>query len=119
MLGIYLGTSREDAGDRVYATSALALGLFTFLLGGLHLSFFESKFWKPFGLPGKYCYGVYLLHPLVLSVMHPLIFRWDAWTAYLFFAAATLVLAALSYHFFEMPANRLIRRMGMEKRRAI
>lgn len=119
ILGIYFGTSRDDAGDRVYASTALALGIFTFLLGSLHLSFFESKFWKPFGLPGKYCYGVYLLHPLVLSVMHPFIFRWDAWTAFLVFATATVVLAAISYHFFEMPANRLIRRMGMGKRRAI
>ena len=108
-LGIYLGTSRDCAGDRVYASTALALGLFTFLLGSLHLSFFESKFWKPFGLPGKYCYGVYLLHPLVLSVMHPYIFRGDAWIAFLFFSTATVALAAVSFRFFEMPVNRLIR----------
>jgi peptidoglycan/LPS O-acetylase OafA/YrhL len=109
MLGIYLGTSRDCAVDRVYASTALALGLFTFLLGSLHLSFFESKFWKPFGLPGKYCYGVYLLHPLVLSVMHPFIFRADAWIAFMIFAAVSTSLAAISYHFFEMPVNRFIR----------
>ncbi len=108
--GIYLGTSQDVESDRVYASSLLDLGLFTFLLGGLHLSFFESKFWKPLGLPGKYCYGSYLFHPMVLAVMFPLIFRMNAWMAFALFTAATVALAALSYHFFEMPANRIIRR---------
>jgi peptidoglycan/LPS O-acetylase OafA/YrhL len=111
ILGVYLGTSRANAVDRIYASTALDLGLFTFLLGSLHLSFFESKLWKPLGWPGKYCYGIYLLHPLVLSVIHPYIFRADAWTAYILFALVSIALAAVSYHFFEMPMNRLIRRL--------
>jgi peptidoglycan/LPS O-acetylase OafA/YrhL len=111
MMGIYFGTSQDSIGDRVYASTVLDMGLFTFLLGGLHLSFFESKFWKPFGLPGRYCYGIYLLHPLVLSVMHSFVFRSDAWIAFAFFALVSTILAGISYHFFEMPANRLVRRI--------
>jgi peptidoglycan/LPS O-acetylase OafA/YrhL len=110
MIGIYWGTFQESIGDRVYASTALDLGLFTFLLGGLHLSFFESKFWKPWGLPGKYCYGIYLLHPLVLSILHPFIFRSDTWMAFAFFALVSTLLAGISYHFFEMPVNFWIRK---------
>jgi len=109
LLGVYLGTSRESSVDRIYASTLLDLGLFLFLLGSLHLSFFEFKFWKPFGLPGKYCYGIYLLHPLVLSVIHSFIFQKDVLTAFLFFSTVSIILAAISFHFFEMPMNRFIR----------
>jgi peptidoglycan/LPS O-acetylase OafA/YrhL len=109
VLCIYWGTSTFVPADRVYASSILDLGLCAFLLGGLHLSFFESKFWSPFRWPGKYCYGGYLLHPMVMVVLYPLVLRADAWAAFILFSIITTALAALSYHFFEMPANRLIR----------
>lgn len=110
VLGIYLGTSQDVASDRVYASTVLDLGLFIFLLGGLHLSLFESKFWKPLSWPGKYCYGGYLLHPMVLAVLFPVFFRKDAWSAFGLFVIVTVALSAISYHFFELPANRLVRK---------
>jgi peptidoglycan/LPS O-acetylase OafA/YrhL len=110
VLATYLGTSQDIARDRVYASTLLDIGLFTFLLGGLQLTIFESKYWKPLGWPGKYCYGGYLLHPMVLSVIFPVIYRQGAWSSFALFVSATISVAALSYHFFEMPANRLIRK---------
>lgn len=109
MLWIYLGTSFNVPLDRVYASSLLDLGLCAFLLGGLHLSVFESKFWNPFCWPGKYCYGGYLLHPIVMVMLYPLVLRANAWVSFALFSTVTTALAALSYHYFEMPANRLIR----------
>lgn len=103
LLGIYFGTDRLSPWDRIYAPTALDLGLFTFLLGGLHLPLFKSLFWKPFGWPGKYCYGGYLLHPMVLAILFPVIFRRDAWTSYALFMAVTVALAAISYHFLKCP----------------
>jgi peptidoglycan/LPS O-acetylase OafA/YrhL len=114
MLSIYLGTWIAVPADRVYASSLLDLGLCVFLLGGLHLSVFESTLWKPLGWPGKYCYGGYLLHPMVIVMLYPLVLRANAWVSYALFSTVTIALAALSYHYFEMPANRLIRqKMGL------
>ena len=41
VLAVYFGTSQDISADRVYASTVLDIGLFLFLLGGLHLSFFE------------------------------------------------------------------------------
>lgn len=114
MFGVYLFTDL-GAFDQIYTPTLLGLGLALFLLGGLQLNFFESKFLKLFGLPGKYCYGGYLLHPLVLSVTFPILFQMSAWKGFGLFACVTTALAGISYHFFEMPANRMIRSSFMRK----
>jgi peptidoglycan/LPS O-acetylase OafA/YrhL len=110
MLGIYLFTSLNNFCDRVYASTFFSGGLFLFLLGGLQLHFWEWKLWEPLTWPGRYCYGGYLLHPMVFAALFPILFGMDAWKALFLFAAVTTVLAAISFHFFEMPANRLIRK---------
>ncbi len=109
-VGIYLGTSLNNPWDRIFASFFLSGGLFLFLLGGLHFQFWESKLWVPLEWPGRYCYGGYLLHPIVLATLFPILFKMDAWKGFFLFAAVTTSLAAVSYHFFEMPANRLIRK---------
>ena len=110
VIGIYLGTSLNNPWDRVYASTFLSSGLFLFLLGGFQFHFWEWKLWEPFAWPGRYCYGGYLLHPMVLAVLFPILFNMEAWEAFFLFAVVTTVLAAISFHFFEMPANQLIRK---------
>ncbi|HET9870509.1 MAG TPA: hypothetical protein VFR02_08450, partial [bacterium] len=75
--------------------------------------FFESRVFRPFALPGKYSYGNYLFHGSVLFFAAPLLSGWGVYPAFLAFAAASTALAALSFHFFEVPANRWVReRLG-------
>jgi peptidoglycan/LPS O-acetylase OafA/YrhL len=93
----------------IFAPSFLNLGLALFLLGGMRLDFFESRWLKLFALPGKYCYGSYLLHLLILSVGYPILLHMDAWKGFAVYSLVTTLIAAASFHFFEMPANRLIR----------
>jgi peptidoglycan/LPS O-acetylase OafA/YrhL len=110
VLAVYFFTSAQSDFDRVYSCFGLGLGLSGFLLGGMFLPFFDSKYLKPFSLPGKYCYGMYLLHPIVLFFCGSVLTRMNAFEAFTLFTVSTAGLAALSYHLFEMPVNFLIRR---------
>jgi peptidoglycan/LPS O-acetylase OafA/YrhL len=110
VISIYLFTSMNDLWDRVYASTFFASGLFLFLLGGLQFRLGEWKWWEPLTWPGRYCYGGYLLHPMIFTVLFPILFEKDAWEAFFFFSVVTTALAAISFYFFEIPANRLIRK---------
>jgi peptidoglycan/LPS O-acetylase OafA/YrhL len=61
-------------------------------------------------LPGKYSYGNYLLHTTVLYFLAPRLAGGNIYMAFLIFAMASTAAAALSFHFFEAPANRWIRK---------
>ncbi|HTC20959.1 MAG TPA: acyltransferase [bacterium] len=101
--------------DRIYGPTLIAAGLFLFLLGGLHLPFFESKDLRVFSLPGKFSYGNYLFHIPVLFFIHSFLWDLNIVAAFFLYVAVTTALSALSYRFFEAPANRLIRRIfGVE-----
>lgn len=110
ILFVFWGTSMNNPIEEIYVPEILGLGFFAFLLGGLHLDFFESKFLKILSFPGKYCYGCYLLHPTLLFFIQWFLVKMNVFLALLFFTAITTAAAAISYHFFEMPINRLIRR---------
>ncbi|HVZ79187.1 MAG TPA: acyltransferase [bacterium] len=110
LLASYFGTRWNDPLEEIYAPELLGLGLFLFLLGGLHLSFFESALLRPLSLPGKYCYGGYLLHLPLKSLLDPFLGRFDVFSRFGICILATTLVAASSYHFFEMPLNRAIRR---------
>jgi peptidoglycan/LPS O-acetylase OafA/YrhL len=108
-LGTYFLASADSGSDMVWAPTLLSLGLFLILLGGLHLNFFESPWFTPLGLCGKYCYGAYLLHEWVLHLVRRPLMNMETFQAYGIFVLLTTALAAFSYHFLEMPLNRWIR----------
>jgi peptidoglycan/LPS O-acetylase OafA/YrhL len=105
---VYLGTSFNDGHDWVYAPTLLAAGLAVFLLGALHLPFFESEWLRAAAWPGKYSYGNYLFHIIVLYFLNAFIISLNVFAAFLVFAAVSTMIAALSFHCFERPANRWI-----------
>jgi peptidoglycan/LPS O-acetylase OafA/YrhL len=109
MLGVYAGATMDPL-DQIGVPTFLGFGLALFLMGGLRLSFFESRFLKLFSLPGKYCYGGYLLHPVILATIFPIVFQTQVWRGFGLFALITTMVSGISYHFFEMPANRLVRK---------
>ncbi len=112
LLTVYLNAS-FDSRELIFTPLLLNLGLALFLWGGLRMKFFASAWLSPFCLPGRYCYGGYLLHALVLSVVFPVIYQMGSWQGFGVFSLVTTLVAGLSYHFFEIPANQAIRsRLG-------
>ncbi|HTC20476.1 MAG TPA: acyltransferase [bacterium] len=109
-LVIYFGTSILDSRDCVFGPLAMSAGLFFFLLGGIPLGLLESKRFWIFALPGKVSYGAYLLHAGVLYFISPFLFGKDASLYFIVFIVVTTGISWLSYRFFEIPANRWIRR---------
>jgi peptidoglycan/LPS O-acetylase OafA/YrhL len=107
----YFGSRENDSFDEIFVPEAFGLGLGGFLLGGLYLPLFESKYLSIPSLPGKYCYGCYLLHPTLLLFIHPFIDKVNIFLSFFLFIIMITLVAAVSYHFFELPANRLVRRI--------
>ncbi len=100
---------KADLGGHIIEGSLLTWGLFLFLLGGLHLDFFNSKFWAPLAWPGVLSYGGYLIHPAVLYFLWPIMAGRNEFLAFFIFAAWTFTAAYFSYRFFEAPVNGRIR----------
>lgn len=93
----------------VVSETMVGLGLFLFLLGGLHLECFKSPLWLPLTWPGQLSYGMYLFHASLLYFLWPLLGKMTHFSAWLIFCLATAILAQVSYRFYELPLNRLIR----------
>ncbi len=106
----YFGSRENDRLTEIYISEVIGLGVFLFLLGGLHLPFFESPSFKILALPGKYCYGCYLLHPMALFILHPFVNPKYVLLNLLLVVCLTTFIASISYHFFEEPLKHFIRK---------
>jgi peptidoglycan/LPS O-acetylase OafA/YrhL len=95
---------------KIFSFSFIGWGTFLFLSGGINIKLFDSKYLAPFALPGKLSYGGYLFHSLVLYFLWPLISNKVETVGFPVFAISTLLVAALSYRFYEVPANLWVRR---------
>jgi peptidoglycan/LPS O-acetylase OafA/YrhL len=109
VMAVYFGTHVSLPLDRVYAPLALCGALGVFLLGAIHLEFFESKKLWIFSLPGKVSYGAYLLHSFVLYFLWDFLSKTDINLGFLVYFSSTIGLAWVSYRFFEVPLNGWIR----------
>jgi peptidoglycan/LPS O-acetylase OafA/YrhL len=106
----YFGSQENDRFTEIYISEVIGLGVFLFLLGGLHLPFFESPSLKILALPGKYCYGCYLLHPMVLLILHPFLNPNHVLMNFSLVVLLTTFIAFISYRFFEKPLKHFIRK---------
>jgi peptidoglycan/LPS O-acetylase OafA/YrhL len=113
----YLGVYPKRTWGIALFPDALGLGVFGFILGGLNLTVFESRLLKALSLPGKYCYGSYLLHPLVLFLCGPFLPPNSPFLRLFVFVVLTTALSGLSFHYFEVPVNRAIRANYEAKRK--
>lgn len=109
-LASFFGSRENDPLTQIYISEVLGLGVFLFLLGGLHLPLFESFFFRILALPGKYCYGCYLLHPLVRLLLLSLMSHYDYFWGFLIFILLTTLTASVSYRFFEEPLKYFFRK---------
>jgi peptidoglycan/LPS O-acetylase OafA/YrhL len=102
---------------KIFSFSLISWGTFLLLLGGMYIKLFDSKYLAPFALPGKLSYGGYLLHSLVLWFLWPVISDKRILLGFPLFVIATLLVAWVSYRFYEIPANQWVRRwVGKRKR---
>jgi peptidoglycan/LPS O-acetylase OafA/YrhL len=99
-----------DYARRIFGYFSVGAGTFLFLLGGLHLKVFDSKYLAPLALPGKMSYGGYLLHPAILYFAWPWLSGKGEWVVFPMFCAIALGVTWLSYRFYELPANQWVRR---------
>ena len=109
---IYFTTSLRDPVVSVYGPFLFSVGIFLFLLGGLHGGFFESGGWRTLALPGKVSFGAYLIHPSVLYFLSPLFAGMEASAYFLAYILAVCGAAWVSYRFYETPMNRWVRKIG-------
>ena len=110
--GAAIAVSAYFSTDLVITPTILAIGAGSIIFGVQRPHAFSAKFWLPFARIGELSYGIYLLHPLVLYVIAPLLRGSNFVGGYLLFVIATAALAELSYRYLERPANRWIRGMG-------
>jgi peptidoglycan/LPS O-acetylase OafA/YrhL len=110
LLVVTYWTSFPGYAERIVGNNSLELGMAGVLLGGIHLPIFDSKYLKLFSFPGKHCYCNYLIHPTILYLIYPLLHPLNTFLALALYVAMTTGVSAVSYHFFEMPANRWIRK---------
>ncbi len=85
-------------------------GIFLLLLGSLSQDWFEGGIFKWLSLPGRLSYGIYMLHVVILYLVWDLISGWSLLWAGVTFAGLAIVVAYVSFRFFEMPMNRFIRK---------
>ncbi|HET9869200.1 MAG TPA: acyltransferase, partial [bacterium] len=110
LLGAYGATPTDlDYGRRIFGNTLVGGGVFLLLLGGLQLDGFKSGFWAPLRWPGKLSYGAYLLHPLVLFFLWPVLSGFSWLPAFLLFSGAVSGIAWVSYRSFEVPINHWVR----------
>jgi peptidoglycan/LPS O-acetylase OafA/YrhL len=112
LAGALLGTGAGEPGDQIFAPTLLALGLGCFLLGAFSLRGFENKFLGVLGLPGKWSYGIYLLHVMVLFGLWPFLKGRGLLECGVIYGLALLGTAFISFRFFEVPMNLWVRKEG-------
>ncbi len=96
--------------NRNWGSTLVAGGLFLFLLGAMPLGLGNGRFLRWLSLPGRLSYGCYLLHPMVLFLIWPLLDGKDWVASYGFFVGGVVATAWISYHGFEAPMNQWFRR---------
>jgi peptidoglycan/LPS O-acetylase OafA/YrhL len=88
----------------------MGLGLTVFLAVALRRGWLARPLFGWLSLPGQWSYGGYLFHAGVLFALWPVLAGRDAALGFLVYAATTLAVAGLGYRFFEVTANRAVRR---------
>lgn len=106
----YRFSSLDQALDRAWGPTAIGVGLTVFLAVALRRGWFARPLFGWVSAPGQWSYGGYLFHAGVLFSLWPLLAGHDAAAGFLVYGATTLAVAGLAYRWFEVPANRAVRR---------
>ena len=107
---VYWYSDLGKAPDRIWGPSAIAGCLTVFLAVGIRRGWFAWRWSRGLTWLGQLSYGGYLLHPLAIFALWPLLEPRSRWVGFPLVAATTLGAAALLHRFYEVPANRAIRR---------
>jgi peptidoglycan/LPS O-acetylase OafA/YrhL len=96
--------------DWTFTSFLIAPSIFMILFGGIRLLIFQSDFLKLFAAPGRYSYGNYLFHIVVLFFIHQYLWNLNIVLAFMVFVIFSTFVCSLSFRFFETPANQWIRK---------
>ncbi len=106
----YCYSSLDQALDRAWGPTAIGSGLTLFLAVALRRGWLTRPLFGWLSLPGQWSYGAYLFHAGVLFALWPLLAGGDAARGFLLYAMSTLAVAGVVYRYFEVTANRAVRR---------
>lgn len=101
--------------QNIYAPSLISLGVGLFCMGALASSYFQ-RIPKLLLVPGRLCYGLYLYQGIAMYFSWRFIFHQQYLVAFAGFVGLNLLISAISFKFYENPANRFIRRLFGERR---
>lgn len=107
---VYLQTKPVNTAQNILAPTFLASACGLFILGGLCSTLEHRPFLRVLSFPGRLSYGLYLWHCILLMVLWPFVLKAGHWVGPLLFILAVLLWSEASYRFFEIPANRHIRK---------
>jgi len=107
---VYFFTSNHLSG-RVWEQTLMAAGCASVLLGALLIPSFNSSFWRFISWPGKLTYGCYLWQAIVLFSWWPWLVQIGHLYAFAFYLLGVGATAYGSYFIFEIPTNKLIRKI--------
>jgi len=106
---LFIQTSYRNGNQYVFVPTLMAFSCALVILGGLPISTLNSKAAQILSWPGKLSYGCYLWHPTIMFLLMPGLMAAGGLEGFGCLVVIVFLFAYLSYRYFEVPVNHMIR----------